>query len=335
MIARALRGLFVTVLTRPVDADSLAAALALACGDAAPAREEPEHPGVDAARRRLSVLVAEDNRTNQMVIGKILERAGHRVQLVGDGEAALEVLDGGGFDVVLMDVNMPVMNGIEATKLFRFASLGADYVPIIALTADATAEARGRCEAAGMDACLTKPVEPARLLAVIENLAPRRGAHAEGPEAAGEGVTSIAEHPKFQASPHVCISRQTLDDLKAIGGEEFVRDLAAQFTADAESLLADLRAAAAEVDVEAFRDRAHALRSGAANIGAHGVYDLCVAWRLIGAGELAERGREHVARLGDELERVGIALAAYVAAFDAAEAPAAEVAQLTPLSRPA
>ena len=116
----------------------------------------------------LVVLVADDNRTNRKVIAKILERAGHDVHLVDNGERALDALNERAIDVALMDVNMPVMNGIEATKLYRFASLGRKRVPIIALTADASPEMRRRCEDAGMDSCVTKPIEPARLLGIID-----------------------------------------------------------------------------------------------------------------------------------------------------------------------
>jgi len=327
MVAPSLRSLFVTVVAKPVDAESLGAALAIARGEEAASGDKAAAVAASSGgERRLSVLVAEDNRTNQMVIGKILERAGHRVHVVGNGEAALEALDAGAFDVVLMDVNMPVMNGIEATKLYRFAALGSDHVPIIALTADATAEARERCEAAGMDACLTKPIEPARLLAVIENLAPGVGRAAA---AVRETVTRISEHPRYQGQ---CFNRQVLDDLEAIGGETFVAELVAQFTADAASMLDELAAAAAEGNAELFRDRAHALRSGAANIGAQAVYEMCLGWRQIGAGELAANGAMHIKKLGEELDRVGVALAAHVASPRAAGPHSGAV---TPLSRPA
>jgi CheY-like chemotaxis protein len=119
------------------------------------------------AARSLSVLVAEDNWTNQMVIERILQRVGHRVALVDNGEAALEALEKNDFDVVLMDVNLPIMNAIEATKLYRFASIGQKRVPVVALTADATSDAWTRCQEAGMDGYATKPIEPARLLEII------------------------------------------------------------------------------------------------------------------------------------------------------------------------
>jgi two-component system sensor histidine kinase RpfC len=158
------RSRFVTTLVEPADPAKLAAALHIARGNTAGDRpEESRSMEIVPSGRSLSILVAEDKRTNQIVIAKILDRAGHRVTLVDNGEAALDMLEMQEFDLVLMDVNMPVMNGIEATKLYRFAALGRPHVPVVALTADATEEVARRCEEAGMDACITKPIEPNRL----------------------------------------------------------------------------------------------------------------------------------------------------------------------------
>jgi two-component system, sensor histidine kinase RpfC len=315
LLPRELRSLFVTALVRPVDGPGLASALSLARGNEAPASADEGGRAGRPSGRKLRILVAEDNRTNQMVIAKILERAGHEVHLVDNGEAALNALDERAIDIVLMDVNMPVMNGIEATRLYRSASPDTDQIPIVALTADATAEAEARCAAAGMNACLTKPVEAARILQVIESLTQHR---AGGKAPASESTACVPQRPAVSSVPDVCVDRQKLDDLEDVGGDAFVAELVAQFTAEAAAILRELSAASAEQNVEAFRDRAHALRSGAANIGAHRVYDLCVAWRQIGAPELAASGVEHVAKLREELDRVGEALDAHVAALRAA-----------------
>ena len=331
MPSRDLRSLFVTTLVRPIDGAGLAAALEVACGNEASVYGVRDGGTVES-KRKLAVLVAEDNRTNQMVIAKILRRAGHDVHLVNNGEAALDALDSRDFDIVLMDVNMPVMNGIEATKLYRFASLGRERVPIIALTADATAEARARCDEAGMDACLTKPIEPARLLEIIEKSALDRANRAAAPPSLNEGVTSIAEHPKFRPIASQSVNRQTLEDLETIGGRDFVGELIAQFSGDAASTLRDLAAAAADGDVELFRERAHALRSAAANIGAIGIYDMCLAWRQIEASELASRGHEYVTKLREEMGRVRHALGEHATAFGSGE-PRSE--GMDPTSRPA
>jgi two-component system sensor histidine kinase RpfC len=317
MMPRGLRSLFVTCLACPSDEASLTTALCLAAGSEGPANAPGEVP---KSKRKLAVLVAEDNRTNQMVIAKVLARAGHAAHIVADGEAALEALSARRFDIVLMDVNMPVINGIEATKLYRFSALGSDRIPIVALTADATAEARLRCEEAGMDACLTKPIEPARLIAVIDAIVPDQAGEGEAMPSGHEAVANISDHPKFRSSGAQTLDRQTLRDLEAMGGREFVAELAIQFTADAASLVRDLATAATTGDADLFRDRAHALRSSAANVGARAIYDLCLAWRHIGEGELATRGAEHVDRLSDELERVRAALNEHIAALQSVDA---------------
>ena len=127
------------------------------------------------------MLVAEDNRINQQVIERMLSSAGHTVTLVGDGEQALQALECGEFDIVLMDVNMPVMNGLDAVKLHHFATGGRDSPPFVALTADATDETRRQCEEAGIAAHLTKPVDMEQLLGVIDRVASARPAPSARP----------------------------------------------------------------------------------------------------------------------------------------------------------
>jgi two-component system sensor histidine kinase RpfC len=182
--------------------------------------------------------------------------------------------------------------------------------PIIALTADATPEMEARCLDAGMDGCLTKPIEPARLLQVLDQMAPPGGEQPEMPGVVSEGVSDISAHPKFQAAPPA-VNHRVLEDLMSLGGGAFLDELVAEFTTDADGLIADLAAAVAARDAPSFRDRIHALRSAAGNIGARGVYEMCLAWRHIDDRELAEQGDRHVGALTAELARVQAALAAH------------------------
>lgn len=318
---------FVAVLRHPLRDQDLAVATRTACAGPAMLKFDPAshnrsdaHASVAAgggsaaapnAGRRLNILVAEDNKTNQKVIAKMLERAGHRTRLVENGEQALDALAQEGFSLVLMDLNMPVMNGIEATKLFRFASLGRPHVPIIGLTADATPEARTRCLAAGMDECVTKPIKPGALARLLQDMAPEEGAAAAEPAPiplSNDGrVTPIASHPKFQpghAAAAAALDRGVLGDLEALGGKEFVGAVTDQFLRDAATTLRALSRAVTKQDVENFRDQAHALRSGAANIGANAIYQMCLDWRQIGYQELVSKGEEHVRKLEAEFEKV-------------------------------
>jgi CheY-like chemotaxis protein len=139
------------------------------------ASEEPSEEPL----RRLAILVAEDNVTSQKVIAKILEIAGHDAQIVDNGQAAAEAVAKGAFDAVLMDIEMPVLNGIEAAKLIRFLSAGRPRVPIVALVTRADEPTQRRCKEAGMDVCIARPIEPAGLLQVLEaaiSLDPRTSA---------------------------------------------------------------------------------------------------------------------------------------------------------------
>ena len=303
------RGRFVTTLVRPFDPAKLAAALRIARGNMAGDRpEESRSIEIVPAEHSLSILVAEDKRTNQIVIAKILDRAGHRVTLVDNGEAALDMLEMQEFDLVLMDVNMPVMNGIEATKLYRFAALGRPHVPVVALTADATEEVARRCEEAGMDACITKPIEPNRLLEVIATLVPDEGMPPQETPSSATITSYPAGRPRLHSTTPSAIDVQTLDALEQLGGKEFVDELASQFIQDGGEILDVLAEAAAAGDLSAFREQLHALRSAAANIGARGIYEMCLGWRSIAPEDFAIRGEAHLKKLNEEFERVRMAL---------------------------
>lgn len=302
---------FVACLGKPVDVHLLGAALRAAkAGDAAGIDEDGN---VESPRpvRKLAILVADDNRTNQKVIGKILERAGHDVSIVDNGEQALDAMQAKAFDIALMDVNMPILNGIEATKLHRFASLGKARLPIVALTADATPETKQRCEEAGMDACVIKPIEPARLLNIIDSIVGEKQISDEQAFTESETVKRITSHPKFKSSDASSIDIRALADLEALGGVKFVDELVGDFVRDTEALLVDLRQSAKSGDVTAFREQLHAMRSGAANIGARRIYKMCLSWRHIGERELEQRSNDYLGKLEAEFNNVRDALSSY------------------------
>jgi two-component system sensor histidine kinase RpfC len=308
-----LQSRFVTSLSMPVEGGVVRNALHLVKLARNSLRAKPQKAEVfTAASRTLSVLVAEDNRTNQMVIVKTLERFGHSATVVNDGEAALNALDRKSFDVVLMDVNMPVMNGIEATKLHRMSTIGETHVPIIALTADATADALDRCRQAGMDGYLTKPIEPARLVGEIERVLRR----SEVSQVVSTKEPAIREMDDIPApKSESLLDLGALADLESLGGCAFVSDLVSQFSRDAAELLSSLRAAAAEEDVQRFREAAHALRGSAANLGAAKVFESCMALRAITPSQLALDGEVKLAWLVSDVDRSVKVLKRYVASL--------------------
>jgi two-component system, sensor histidine kinase RpfC len=307
-----LRSMSATSLVRPFNEDIVWRAVRLARLAPNYVRADQERAEIFApAAQPLLILVAEDNRTNQMVIMKTLERAGHSTRIVNDGEAALDALGKSHFDVVLMDLNMPIMNGIETTKLYRFSSIGRPHVPIVALTADATTDAWARCKEAGMDGYVTKPIEPAQVLDVINTVLARREVvptrNVEDTSVCMRGRVTSKEDENL-------VDLGVLTELERLGGYQFVSDLVFQFSKDAAELLALLHAAVAAEDVQGFRDAVHALRGSAANLGASSVFNACLALRAITSTELAIEGETHVARLVNDVNDAIDVLKAHVAA---------------------
>lgn len=272
--------------------------------------------GMARATRRLSILVAEDNRTNQKVVGKLLEQAGHRPTIVASAPEALEALEEQSFDLVLMDINMPEMTGIEAVKLLRFTHAPETLPPIVALSADATPQTRDECQAVGFAAYLTKPVDTRVLLRTLAELT-----GADEPEDDGtseptlpDNVTELLPDPGRPA-----LDRKKLASLAALDtGDGFLEHLIHDFVVDVRAILAQLHEAAQHGNARAMRDHAHAVRSSAAHIGAVRLFELLLAWRELDDHALLMRAAAELSRLGREIAAVETALAAFQAEHRAA-----------------
>jgi CheY-like chemotaxis protein len=130
----------------------------------APSRTEAKN------RPSLQILVAEDVLPNQIMTEILLNQAGHEVTIVENGAAAVEAARCGNYDLILMDLQMPVMDGLEATRQIRALPSKARDIPIVALTAHLTTDEIEDCYAAGMQAHLTKPISPAKLIEIITRL---------------------------------------------------------------------------------------------------------------------------------------------------------------------
>jgi two-component system, sensor histidine kinase and response regulator len=143
----------------------------------APVSGAPLLSSLPAGARALRVLLAEDNRLNQQLVIRTLEKRGHTVVVVEDGRTAVSEARRGTYDVILMDLHMPGIGGLEATAAIRAAEAGTgEHIPIVALTADAIVGVRERCLQGGMDAYIEKPVRPRLLLETLESVVPdRRG----------------------------------------------------------------------------------------------------------------------------------------------------------------
>jgi two-component system, sensor histidine kinase RpfC len=316
---RELEREFLAILDLPIEREALAgAAHALRSFDTArrdTLAEKARHSAMTRPRRRLSVLVAEDNPVNRKVTARILERAGHHCRLVEDGDQALDALELGRFDIVLMDVNMPGASGLDVVKIYRAAHLADAHLPIVALTADATMETRRQCEEAGMDAYVTKPVEAARLLEVIDELT--------SAAAPVNAVAEIASHPRFQqADNEPVVALQSLADLEAIDpGGVFLEEVIDSFLTETETTLGHLRGAVADRNLRELRDYAHAMRSSAAHVGARRIQKICGFLCHAPRHEVEQAATEKARQLVEEFDRFRTAVRQHLRERIAARRP--------------
>jgi two-component system sensor histidine kinase RpfC len=254
---------------------------------------------------RLRLLVAEDNAVNQKVISLILEKAGHSVRLVENGELALDALQNEKFDLALLDLNMPVMGGIEAAKMYQFMSLNRPRVPLVALTADATPETRKKCEEAKFNAYVTKPFESKNLLEVIYRLTPKA---ADRRESAHFHALSEGQEKK-PAGLEEPLDFSVIRDLVSLGADEnFIRNMTRLFMEGTEEKIRQMKHALTTRNSEEFRRLNHALKGSAGQIGAMPLSSLCGEYALAGHDEFVRSGKEMVDRLNAEFQKVGEAL---------------------------
>jgi CheY-like chemotaxis protein len=175
-------------LTKPIRQSELGAAVlgALKGNAATPGEAHTPLPPGPTPLRKLNVLVAEDNQVNQLVIRRLLEKRGHAVALAGNGREALRALSEETFDLVLMDVQMPEMDGIEATAAIRKEEYTTGrHQRIIAMTAHAMKDDADRCLAAGMDEYLSKPIQLQRLAELL------RDSEAKAPPSAAPAIAAL------------------------------------------------------------------------------------------------------------------------------------------------
>ena len=259
----------------------------------------------------LNVLVADDNHTNQRVIAKILQRGGHHSTLADNGEQALDSLLRETFDLVIMDVNMPMLNGIEATKIFRVMEAGRGRLPIVALTADATEETAAKCLNAGMDGVITKPIEPAALLTIINNLAVTTDP--EGHPKRTAEISNVSTHPRFRFRPSTApvLNTDFIAGLRVVENDEFFDGVVLSFEEEARKHLKSSEALINQGDVQMFREVVHGLANCASNVGALRLQLLCSEWRPRNESDLRNHGPQFVGRLKGALETALIRISEY------------------------
>ena len=301
-----LRAAFASVIPAGPNFDQMRSAIRIGRSFARQLKIEKLDKVAPVSTASRSILVADDNRTNRNVLQAILEQAGHQVTLVADGDEALEALETGKFEVLLLDVNMPRLNGIDACQMWRQIEGGREHIPIIGVTADATSETEQRCLNAGMDTRLTKPVDGRLLLATIEEFCSARTTSSE------RSIADLIADPLHIVVPlkPVADTQATAIDptqmayLRSIGDDKFVTGMIEGFFEDIEQSIGPMRSSVERHDVKEFRFHAHAFKSSANNMGASALAALCGKLEKLTEADFLEHGLSYLQKVEYELDRV-------------------------------
>lgn len=259
-------------------------------------------------QRVYRILVADDNAANRAVIQKILERAGHNVVLVENGEQALDALEAGQFDLVMLDRNMPKMGGLEALKAIRFLYPGKERIPVMILSADVTPEMKQEATGAGADEFLPKPIEATRLLDVVSDVCGKAASAApqRPQELPRRSVVSIANAPQI-------LNADTMRLLEELGsGSDFMKKLIDAFVKDSEQILERLERDPGKLSMGEFRSLLHALKGSVSSVGADRLTQYCSRIGAMGDQEAQAQLRKLARGLREEFDAVRSALSDYL-----------------------
>jgi two-component system, sensor histidine kinase and response regulator len=292
---------FAGYLLKPVTQRDLTECLVLVLANTADSwhlRSQPmiTRHALRAQRGRIHnrILLAEDNLVNQKVALRLLEKLDYRVHVVADGLAAVAAWQSGKFDLILMDCQMPQMDGYEATREIRRLEDGRHHIPIVALTAHAMKGDEERCRAAGMDDYLPKPIDRLRLDACLDGLLQNTGSTGSAP--------AIVQAPAVAAPVSCPVDWEAL--LESIDGDEaFARSLVDAFIGTGDRELQAIAMALGRGDCATLRLAAHTLKGASANLRASAVTSAAAQLEAAaGSGAsaesaaLAEKLAEEVAR---------------------------------------
>jgi signal transduction histidine kinase/CheY-like chemotaxis protein len=268
---------FSAYLTKPVKQSQLYNTLVgIFVGQRVETRVQTAAPMFDAGlgqRNPLRILLAEDILVNQKLMLTMLGRMGYRADVAGNGLEVLDALKRQHYDVILMDVQMPEMDGLEASRRILASPPGGKRPRVVALTANAMMEDREACQEAGMDDYLSKPVQVKELQAVLERCGDwvREQAKTQRADPASKEVSAPA------------IAPEAMEMLLQMGGAQVVADLLELFRTETPPLLQAMREALSRNDGPRLRESAHGLKGTASNLGAQTLASLCA--------ELEKRGK--------------------------------------------
>jgi CheY-like chemotaxis protein len=256
------------------------------------------------------VLLAEDNAVNQKVAVRMMEKLGYRADVAANGLEALEALSRGSYGAILMDVQMPEMDGYAATREIREREGTQRHTPIIAMTANAMEGDREKAIGAGMDDYVSKPVKLKELGVVLERWVPQNSPEAGDRPAAPDDAASAPDPAPDEAESRIedPLDPDVLAGLRELGDPDLLSDLVGIFSDDASSRLATLHEAVEGDDAQSVEHVAHALKGSSGNMGATRMAAICTELQDAGASGDLSRAPALLEQLEDEFGRVRPAL---------------------------
>jgi two-component system, sensor histidine kinase and response regulator len=292
-------------LSKPVRQSQLFDCLVTLFGKEPPSKSPAEPPASPAPRQaavhnRGRVLIVEDNAVNQLVTKLQVEDLGYPADVAANGLEALAAVARATYSIILMDCQMPEMDGFAATAAIRALPAPTRHIPIIALTANAFPGEREQCLAAGMDDYLAKPVKPEALAAALERWSQAPAAARVEPEAAFDGQADTLDRTQL------LVFRQ----LQAAGRPDVLARAIGVFMSDASARLTELHQAITQKEASAIKRLAHAIKGSSGTIGAKRMSEICLQLELQArSGELSQV-EALWQQLEEEFARVRVALAA-------------------------
>ncbi len=308
---------FAAFLNKPVKASQLYNAIVSIFAHTEPvtqksSRSEPDGPLFDASlgqRYPMHILLGEDNGVNQKLATKLLERLGYRIDVAANGLEILEALKRQHYDLVLMDVQMPEMDGLEASRIINRDWSQAERPRIAAMTANAMSGDREICLAAGMDDYMSKPIQVKELQAVIERAGQwLLNRDQEKLLAAPSALPTPSDTPNSFDAKEAVLDLATLDNLRQLYGEDFggaIQELTQAFEQETPPILTALHEAVAAQEPEKLRKAAHNLKGSATNMGAKRLAGLSAQLETMGrAGAITPNASQLITSLEKEYVQV-------------------------------
>jgi PAS domain S-box-containing protein len=266
-------------------------------------------------KKSLHVLLAEDNAVNQKLAVRLLEKQGHQVEVASDGREALETLSRHSFDLILMDVQMPEMNGFEVTATIRNREReNGGHLPIIAMTAHAMKGDRERCLEVGMDGYVSKPIQVKELFEMIEKAMTSSvvegGVSAERMPSLDNVAANKPQLFKEPASNQEVVDPDTV--LAMVEGDlELLQEMVSLFLSESHRLMLEIQESVKSRDPQLLELAAHRLRGSVSNFSVQGAYEAALRLEMMGQEGNLQNAEEAMAELQQAMERLTPALATW------------------------